>query len=57
MNNANIRVTHLGIDYAYVTLHITTSRGGVTIEDIEVPLYVGEQLAKAGVTEGDEFDD
>lgn len=51
--NATVKVTHLGIDYATIELHISTSMGGKTIEDIEVPLYVGEALDKAGLTNYD----
>jgi hypothetical protein len=56
MNKASVKVTHLGIDYAYVTIHISTSKGGHTIEEIVVPLSVGEALADAGATEGEEFE-
>lgn len=56
MSNATVKVTHLGGDYAYIKIHISTSRGGVTMEDIEVPLYIGEALAEAGATEGEEFE-
>ncbi len=55
MAQATTKVTHLGGDYAYINLHISTSKGGKTVEDIEVPLSIGEALADAGLTEGDEF--
>lgn len=57
MNNATVKVTHLGEDYAYINLHITTPKGGQTIEDIEVSRRIGEILAESGMTEGEEFED
>lgn len=55
MTNATIKVTHLGEDYAYVNIDIATKKGGYKFYDFEVPLYIGEALAEAGQTEGDEF--
>lgn len=55
MNTSNIKVTHLGQDYSYVNIYIHTTKGSTVMEDIEVPLYIGEALAEAGETEGEEF--
>lgn len=51
---ATVKVTHLGIDYATIKLHISTSKGSTTTEDIEVPLYIGEALEAAGMVEYDD---
>lgn len=56
MKNATVKVTHIGNDYAYVNIYISTPQGGQTIEDIEVSRHIGEVLAKYGMTEGEEFE-
>lgn len=48
-----IKVTHLGYDYAYVNIYVGKKK---IAEDYEVSLNIGEALAKAGATEGEEFD-
>lgn len=51
---AGVKVTHIGLDYATVTLNIATSLGSQTIEDIQVARYIGEALDEAGMTAYDE---
>lgn len=50
MNNATVKVTHIGEDYATIEIHISTSQGGQKISDIEVSRTIGEILDKIGAT-------
>lgn len=49
-NRSSVKVTHIGIDYATVTLVISTDRGSETIQDIQVSRFIGEALDEAGMT-------